>query len=282
MLCWRLTIFRKRSPNMWAREKGDARGDLTRVSPPPSTVWSPLLLLPRQDGVLSAPPRQSSLASTVSPTRGQFSYDVSKVRPSPSMQIPVHLEHQAGDRRRRPWRTSVAGVCHRPPAPRLGWQAHALLSSLDVSTLRARRAAASSYTSASGCGCRRHRASSPPPSFLFWMPVPRALRAAASPHTSASGHWCPTLSRISLFAGGFFLPDADGRGTHPWMGPLIWCCSSGRFASRFHRRGQPGRRWTLPHHRLQLRFRRAQRRPKTHQPTATTLCPPPLLLLKNA
>jgi hypothetical protein len=249
MLCWRLTIFRKLSPNMWAREKGDARGDLTRVSPPPSTVWSPLLLLPRQDGVLSAPPRQSSLASTVSPTRGQFSYDVSKVRPSPSMQIPVHLEHQAGDRRRRPWRTSVAGVCHRPPAPRLGWQAHALLSSLDVSTLRARRAAASSYTSASGCGCRRHRASSPPPPSCSGCqcpghcglphphtPVPRAtgarrcresaslpavfscLTLTAEGHTHGWGLWSDAARAGDLLLGSTVEGNLVGAGHFPTIG----------------------------------------------------------------
>jgi hypothetical protein len=72
------------------------------------------------------------------------------------------------------------------------------------------------------------------------------------------------------------------RGTHLHMGPLIRCCSSERFASQFHHRGQSGRRWTHPHHRVQLRFRRAYQRPKISHPMVTASCVPRLLRLKSA
>jgi hypothetical protein len=70
------------------------------------------------------------------------------------------------------------------------------------------------------------------------------------------------------------------RETHPCVGAPIRCCSSGSFASRFRHRGQSSQRWTLPHHRLRLQFRRASRRTMMSQPVVTLQCPPCLLALK--
>jgi hypothetical protein len=71
------------------------------------------------------------------------------------------------------------------------------------------------------------------------------------------------------------------RGTRPWLGPLTRCYLSGRFASRLHRQGLPGRRRTHPHLQMWTRFRQAHRQPKT-SPSATALCPPRLPPLKIA